>query len=157
MANTNEYLVYGWSVQQNGATAGQSGYSQPGNAPAAGAAGALEASSGNGFSPAGTGAYGSNPVLSSPGYASSPALIIPGQLTPPTVPTNGNGTANNPSGLEAQVTITGGTLTAVKVAAAGSSTYTQVGTGAGVYQVPGGGSIQLTGSVAPTWTWVAVN
>jgi len=48
------------------------------------------------------------------------------------------------------VTITGGTLTAVTV------NGQTVGTTAGTYIVPAGGTIAVTYSVAPTWTWAPV-
>lgn len=48
------------------------------------------------------------------------------------------------------VTITGGTLTSVKV------NNVQVGTTAGTYVVPAGQPISITFSVAPTWAWVGV-
>lgn len=48
------------------------------------------------------------------------------------------------------VTISGGTLTAVKV------NNVQVGTTAGTYIVPAGQPISITYSSAPTWTWAGV-
>lgn len=48
------------------------------------------------------------------------------------------------------VTITGGTLTSVKV------NNVQVGTAAGTYVVPAGQPISITYSSAPTWNWVGV-
>ena len=58
-----------------------------------------------------------------------------------------NATNNNAWAVCA--TISGGTLTAVTV------NGVQVGTVAGAYFVPAGGTINITYSVAPTWTWVA--
>lgn len=57
--------------------------------------------------------------------------------------------ATNSNAWAVAATITGGTLTAVTV------NGVQVGTTAGVYFVPAGGTINITYSVAPTWTWVA--
>jgi hypothetical protein len=48
------------------------------------------------------------------------------------------------------VTITGGTLTSVKV------NGVQVGTTAGTYVVPAGQTISVTYTVAPTWAWAGV-
>ena len=174
MPNPNELLVWGWNVQGAG-YANQSvngvpgqGYAQAGNAPAAAAVSAAMQPSGGGLPyPVGaenvqgeTGDSGAGflGVLTNPVYAGNPANVIPGALTPPSIPAT-TVAAFNPSGLEAQVSITGGTVTVISVAAAGSSTYTQVGTTTpAVVQVPGGGSIKLTYSVIPTsWTWVAVN
>lgn len=56
-------------------------------------------------------------------------------------------TAANASGSIVAVTITGGTLTQVKVNAV------QVGTTAGTYLVPVGGTISITYTVAPAWAW----
>jgi hypothetical protein len=53
----------------------------------------------------------------------------------------------NATGQYVVVTITGGTLTFVFV------NGVQVGTTAGSYAVPPGGTISITYSVAPTWAW----
>ena len=55
--------------------------------------------------------------------------------------------ATNPARIGATVVVTGGTVT--NVAVNGSS----AGTGDGTYTVPGGGTIAITYSAAPTWTW----
>lgn len=57
--------------------------------------------------------------------------------------------ATNSNAWAVAATITGGTLTAVTV------NGVQVGTTAGTYWVPASGTINITYSVAPTWTWVA--
>lgn len=164
MANQNELLVYGWTVQSNVAS-GEAGpgYAQPGSVPiqASTVASALEASGGNGFSPAGTGAYGSNPVLSNPGYAASPALMTPGPVTPPTAtPVSGTAYAN-PYGLPVSVTLSDATpadLSVVAIAPAGSNTFATVLTGPGTCTIPAGGQIKLTWTtVQPTWTWTVLN
>ena len=54
---------------------------------------------------------------------------------------------SNTTGRRVAVTITGGTLTNVSV---NGST---VGAGAGTYSLPAGGTITMTYSVAPTWSW----
>ena len=64
----------------------------------------------------------------------------------PAVPGNGVA-ATNTTGSIVQVVISGGTLTAVVV------NGVTVGTVAGTYLVPIGGTISITYSVAPTWTW----
>lgn len=67
-------------------------------------------------------------------------------LTPPTVPAN-NAVITNTTGTNAWVTITGGTVTAVTV------NGEQVLTGDGSCYLPSNGTISLTYSAAPTWTW----
>ena len=166
MANTNEALVYGWSNQLLGNTASQTGYSQPGNAPAATTvSSASQASSGDGYSAAGTGTYGSNEVLTNPGYAASPSLVTPGALTAPALPTSGTGIAVNPSGLAASVMAACGgsaTVTAVSVAPAGSTTFTSIGftlanNTDGQFDVPPAGQVKITYTGTPTWVWTAIN
>jgi len=164
MANTNENLVYGWSNQQLGNTAGQSGYSQPGNAPAATTVSAAEQpSSGASFAPAPT--TNVTEVLTNPGYALTPANITPGPVTAPSLPTSSTGVAVNPSGLSCVVTVVtgaGATVTDVQVAPANSSTYTDLTTtvaasSSGTFSVPPGGKCKITYTGTPTWTWVAVS
>ncbi|HET9889646.1 MAG TPA: hypothetical protein VFQ42_04020 [Mycobacterium sp.] len=53
----------------------------------------------------------------------------------------------NTSSVPATVVISGGTMTNVSV------NGVTVGTGAGTYTVPAGGTITMTYTVAPTWTW----
>lgn len=69
-------------------------------------------------------------------------------VTQPAVPAS---TVNqqNANPFPVQVVITGGTITVVSV------NGLQVGTGAGTYTVPAGGTISITYSVAPTWAWSA--
>lgn len=67
----------------------------------------------------------------------------------PTVPASGT-TVTNTANNAVQVVISGGTLTGVFVDG------TEVGTAAGTYQVPAGGTIAWVGSVAPTWAWTLV-
>lgn len=55
--------------------------------------------------------------------------------------------ATNPARIAATVVVTGGTVTNVVV------NGVSVGTGDGTYTVPGGATIALTYSAAPTWTW----
>ena len=165
MANTNEALVYAWTNQLLGNTAGESGYAQPGNAPAATTVSTdNQASSGYGYSPAGTGTYGTNESLINPGYAASPSLVSPGALTAPSLPTSSTGIAVNPSGLAASVMATCGgaaTVTAVSIAPAGSSTFTSVGftlanSTDGEFTVPAAGQVKITYTGTPTWVWTAV-
>jgi hypothetical protein len=73
--------------------------------------------------------------------------VIPTTVTTPGVPTS-NTPVTNATGQPVNVTITGGTMTAVVV------NGTTVGVGAGTYQVPSGGTITLTFTVAPTWNWI---
>lgn len=151
MPNQDQNLVYGWHSQKLGATAGQSGYGQVGAAPvAANVATALQVS-------AGAPGAGPNPavttILENPGYAAAPGLMTPGPVTPPAIPATTVAQAN-PYGVPVSVVITGGTISIVATAPAGSSTFTTVGAGPGSYTVPPGGSIKLTYSVVPTsWSW----
>ena len=83
------------------------------------------------MTPSGSGTWPASFTTSSPG--------VPASNTPQT----------NTNTWSVAVTVTGGTLTAVLV------NGTQVGTTAGVYFVPTGGTIAITYSVAPTWAWAA--
>jgi hypothetical protein len=157
MANTNEALVYGWSNQALGATAGQTGYAQPGVAPTvANVSTALQASSGASSAPAPTAVA---EVLTNPGYADGEATMV-GAITAPSVPAT-TVALQSPTGLASRVTLTGGTVTAVQVApnvGGSAGTYTTVATATGVtVTVPPAGFIKLTYSAAPTWSWVTTN
>lgn len=84
-----------------------------------------------------------------PGSASEPASGTGGSpISTPAVPAT-TVTATNSNAVAVFVTITGGTLTSVKV------NGVQVGTTAGTYTVPAGQTISITYSVAPTWVWYA--
>lgn len=72
--------------------------------------------------------------------------LVGSSAATPSVPASGTPIVNT-SGTNEQVVITGGTMTAVII------NGVTVGAGAGTYQVPAGGTIQLTYSVAPTWAW----
>ena len=67
-------------------------------------------------------------------------------VTSPAVPAT-TVPVTNSTGTVVAVTITGGTLTSVVV------NGTQAGTSAGTYLVPVGGTVSVTFSAAPTWTW----
>lgn len=67
-------------------------------------------------------------------------------FTTPAVPASTTPVTNT-SSVPATVVISGGTMTNVSV------NGVTVGTGAGTYTVPAGGTITLTYTVAPTWTW----
>ncbi len=74
MANANEALVYGWTPQSLGATAGESGYAQPGNAPASTTVSTAEQVSAGAPNPL----PGSiTQILENPGYASSGIFSLP--------------------------------------------------------------------------------
>ena len=76
-------------------------------------------------------------------FENVPSISTPGvPLT--TVP------VTNTTGFPVLVTITGGTITFVFV------NGTQVGTTAGTYPVPIGGTISITFSAAPTWNWFSL-
>lgn len=53
----------------------------------------------------------------------------------------------NPTGQYVSVNIAGGTMTNVSI------NGITAGAGAGNYMIPPGGTITMTYSVAPTWTW----
>ena len=159
MANQDQNLNYAWNVQKLGATASQTGYAQPDlAAPSPGALSAnSQVSAGAPFPAPGGG--GVTDVLTNPGYASGNGTVL-GVVTAPTVPASTTA-IQNPNGLAAQVTLSGGTVTAVNVApntASGAGTFVQVASGTGVQvTVPPGGWIKVTYSVAPTWTWTTIN
>lgn len=86
---------------------------------------------------------------SQPIYANTTQLG--GQVTsPPAVPASTVAATNN-SGGPVAVTIVGGTVTAIAVGAATVLTGTSLA--GSVVSVPQGGTITLTYSAAPTWTW----
>jgi hypothetical protein len=154
MPNQDQNLNYGWHTQKLGATAGQTGFSQPANAPVpANLAASVQASAGAGYSPS-IGAYGSNGALVNPLYAVSGALVTPGPVTPPAIPSSTVAQAN-PYGVPVTVNLSAGTVTVVAVAPANSATFTTVATSSPcTVTVPPGGSIKLTYSVVPTsWGW----
>lgn len=72
-----------------------------------------------------------------------------GTTATPAVPAS-TVTATNTNAWPVFVTISGGTLTQVFV------NGVQVGTTAGTYVVPAGGTISITYSVVPTWAWTGV-
>lgn len=81
--------------------------------------------------------------------AYTPPDVGGGTIPNPSVPASGTPVTNTYNNA-IQVVVTGGTMTAVLVDGV------QVGAGAGTYQVPSGGNIQLTYTVAPTWAWTLV-
>lgn len=170
MANQDQNLVYAWSAQKLGATAGQSGYGQPSVTPAAGVLGsALQPSAGLPSPVGAENVQGENSgsqtaqILTNPGYADGNTQL--GAVTAPTIPASGTA-VQNPSGLAAIVTVVAGTVSAIATApwatSAGAATFTTVNPGETGTEtqvtVPGGGFIKLTYSVVPTsWSWVTTN
>lgn len=75
-----------------------------------------------------------------------PFSLSAATVTSPAVPSS-TVAATNSTGTVVAVAISGGTLTSVVV------NGTQVGTTAGTYLVPAGGTISITYSAAPSWTW----
>jgi hypothetical protein len=69
-----------------------------------------------------------------------------GGFTTPAVPASTTPVTNT-APFSALVVITGGTMTNVSI------NGVTVGTGAGTYTVPAGGTITMTYTAAPTWTW----
>lgn len=95
-------------------------------------------------------------ILANPGYAdAAPALITPGEtLASSLTPVAASGSAFvNPSGLPCTVVISGGSVSEVQLAPAGSSSFTEIGAGDGTYTIPAGAQVKLTYSAASTWTW----
>lgn len=84
--------------------------------------------------------------ISAPFAVGSPGIT----LIAPAVPLTTVAATNNYHGTVA-VTVIGGTLTQVFV------NGVLAGTTAGVYQVPAHGTISVTYSVAPTWTWASTS
>lgn len=170
MPNQDQYLNYAWHAQKLGATAGQSGYGQHSTSPnenapnqaAAAVAGAGLPYPAGALNVAGE-ASGSQSVsiLSNPGYATGNGTLL-GNVTAPAVPATTVG-IQNPFGLAAQVTLSGGTVSVVATApnqggTAGAGTYTTVATASPAQvTIPPGGWIKLTYTVAPTWAWVTLN
>jgi hypothetical protein len=78
----------------------------------------------------------------------TPANVVGGTYPGgnPTVPATGVAVTNGAI-EDVQVVITGGTMTNVQINGVSE------GVGAGTYTVPGGGTIVLTYTVAPTWAW----
>lgn len=166
----DENLVPGWSVQGNINSGGETGYAQAGVVPAtANVSTALQATAGV-PSPAGAenASNASNAgsqsvsILTNPGYAGTGTPL--GPITAPTIPASGTA-VQNPSGLAALVTVTGGTLGGIATAplvSGAAGTYTTISPGETSAEVqvtvPGAGFIKLTYSVVPTsWTWVTTN
>jgi hypothetical protein len=79
----------------------------------------------------------------------TPPSIGGATISAPSVPATGV-TAQNTYNETISVVISGGTLTGVFV------NGDEVGTAAGTYEVPANGTIEWTGSAAPTWTWALV-
>lgn len=74
---------------------------------------------------------------------------ISGVVTAPAVPASLS-VFTNPFGRTCLVQISGGTVTVIAVSGV------TVGLLAGTFVVPAGGTITLTYTVAPTWTWLAL-
>lgn len=75
-----------------------------------------------------------------------PLSLSAATVSSPAVPATGVA-ASNSTGSVAAVAVAGGTLTAVDVSG------TQAGTTDGTYLVPVNGTISVTYTAAPTWTW----
>lgn len=87
-------------------------------------------------------------TVTAEGNGVSQASYLPGTPGPvaPAVPAS-TVNATNSNAYPVSVVVTGGTLTAVVV------NGVTVGTTAGTYTVPVGGTISITYTVAPTWAW----
>ena len=95
---------------------------------------------------AGAAALGDLLVAAANGQVAKYSSPDAGAVVTPAVAASTTNVLNN-TGQNVWVTITGGTLTAVKV------NNVTVGTAAGLYFLPNGANISITYSVAPTWTW----
>ena len=136
----------GWTAQ--GATS--PGYAQAGVGGLPPTAAPVQADSGTAYPPSNnTSSSNDEPLLSNGGYSQSGA--IPGtvfDVTP--IPASGTAFASPFPGL-ATLTVTGGTVSEISVAASGSTTYVNVEAGdSGPVTVPSGGSVKVTYSAAPT-------
>ena len=168
----DENLVQGWNVQgnfTNSSTIGVpgQGFSQAGVAPPNGVLSAAAIAGAGTPQPPGALNIGSEnagsqnvSILTNPGYQEVGNLL--GAITAPAIPAS-TVAAQNPSGLAAVVTITGGTVTVISTApyasSAAAATFTQVGTTTpATVTVPAAGFIKMTYSVVPTsWSWVTTN
>ena len=79
-----------------------------------------------------------------------PAGLVPAlAVAAPAVPAS-TVTATNTNAFPVSVTVTGGTVTVISVGGVAS------GLTSGIVVVPAGGTVAITYSVAPTWTWAAI-
>ena len=85
----------------------------------------------------------------SSGGATAPVSNTTAGFSQPAIPASGAVFANPVAGVDCMVYINGGTVSAIAV---GGQTLTGVTSGA--VRVPAYGSITLTYSAAPTWTWI---
>jgi hypothetical protein len=79
-----------------------------------------------------------------------PFTLAAPTVTAPAVPTSGTATTNlvaNTTGTVVDVNVTGGTVTKIYVSG------TDTGQTSGHVYVPAGGTVSITYSAAPTWTW----
>jgi hypothetical protein len=155
----DENLTPGWNVQ-NGlgeATAGQTGYAQPavtGNVTSVGQAGAgypLPAGAMN-ANPSENSASYSESILTNGSYTSSATTQL-GQTvtwTGAAIPATTVAKAQ-PFGVNAVMTVAGGTVTAISYTPFGSTTVVEVEAGETTsVLIPAGASVAITYSVAPT-------
>ena len=167
----DENLTQGWNVQGNftgASTLGVpgAGFAQAGVAPTPST---LTGQANAGFpQPPGAMNIGSEnsaaysaSALANPGYADGQNTQM-GAIAAPTIPAT-TVALQNPSGLAALVTVTGGTVTAIATApwvpgGSGAATFTTIALATpATVTVPPAGWIKLTYSSAPTWTWVTTN
>lgn len=173
--STDYNLVFGWNVQNSEPSAGAAngpgttpaGYAQAGVAPQPPAVTVGQVGSGTVNSAIGPlgGPAGNSPILENPGYADGTGTFL-GQLTTttqPVAPIIAYATrVNNPSGLAASVTVTGGSVTGIYVGplgvggGTGTTNLTQITSGPGTVTVPPAGVIYVTGS-GGAWTWITQN
>jgi len=158
----DENLVPGWNVQANA----PAGFAQSGVVPAVTVNGQTSAGFPN---PPGAGNIGSensaaytSQILVNGSYSVSPNTSLSQSVTPPAIPAT-TVAAQSTTGLNATVTVTGGTVTQISVApwnpgGSAASTFTVVATATpATFSVPPAGYVKMTYSVAPTWTWTPTN
>jgi hypothetical protein len=167
----DENLSPGWTVQGTGSAQSTTGIPGAGFAQSAVVpAGTVVGQTSAGFpNPPGAGNIGSensaaytSQILVNGSYSVSPTTSLSQLLTAPTVPAS-TVAVQSPTGLNATVSTTGGTVTAISVApwnAGGSAaaTFTQVATSSpAAFSVPPAGYVKMTYSSAPTWVWTPTN
>lgn len=153
----DENLVSGWNVQGNVNPGGETGYAQAGvtgnvaNVGQASAGFPLPAGAMNANPSENSGAY-SESVLENGSYSVTPTTQI-GQTvswTGAAIPATTVAKAQ-PFGVNAVMTVTGGTVTAISYTPFGSTTAVEVEAGETTSVIiPAGASVELTYSVVPT-------
>lgn len=96
------------------------------------------------FDTSGTPTFSGLPV-----FRNNRGLNPKGNITAPSVPAS-TVAYTNVTGYDCTVFVNGGTVTAINI---GNGAGVATGVTTGCVRVPAGASINITYSVAPTWTW----